>query len=165
MAAEYQNFQYNACSSLVCNVRTTKKKSSDTVHFSENCGPGYDVQSARKQLITIGRLQYRRRGTIFFKSTNLSAYVADMIWKNANDLLQAHNSIVPAPGKVLCLCKKDTYECESTTNQVKCVHTCIIAVAKTNGDLDKFIAWHEQYQHEVNVTHLAESGLSKSSIG
>ena len=44
-----------------------------------------------------------------------------------------------------------------------CAH--IVAVAMTNGDLQKLIDWHSKQQHGINVTSLAESGLPVISVG
>ena len=115
---------------------------------------------------------------------DVTDYFAETIWKNANDLLRGDNCIVCAPGGgtqswlVAKSCnstakphfvsmQKGHYECESDcvyyhTSKV-CAH--IVAVAKKNEDLEKFIAWHKKQLHGVNVTSLAESGLAKSSIG
>ena len=111
-------------------------------------------------------------------------YVAETIWKAATELVEADNAVVRAPGQATSLwmvarsssskskpycvsMQKRHYECESDciyyhTSKV-CAH--IVAVAMTNGDLQKFIDWHSKQQHGINVTSLAESGLPVSSVG
>ena len=117
-------------------------------------------------------------------SLDITDYVADVIWTNANDLLQADSNFVTAPGKAtqswlvarssnstekpyFVRIQKGHYECESNCFYYVTCKVCahIVAIAKKNGDLDGFISWHKQHNHGINATDLAQSGLPKSSIG
>lgn len=175
VAEEYQQFQYNSAS--WCAMSESQRKriqmqfmSAKPVGIKDDSEGEFEMeeQSSTNPLTCL----------------DVTDYVADVIWKSANDLLQADNSIVRAPGYAtqswvvarssssrakpyFVSIQKGHYECESDciyyhTSKV-CAH--IVAVAKTNGDLEKFVGWHKKRQHGVNVTNLAESGLPKSCIG
>ena len=59
------------------------------------------------------------------------------------------------------------YECETDCIYYQTSKVCadIVAVAITNGDLDRFITWHKKQDYQINTTRLAQSGLPMSCVG
>ena len=116
---------------------------------------------------------------------SVAPYVAETIWKNANDLIQEEANFVSAPGKVsqswfvaqsntstakpyfVRLEKGHHYQCENDCFYFQTCKVCphIIALAHRNGNLDEFISWHMGQKYSINTTTVAESGLPKGSIG
>ena len=115
--------------------------------------------------------------------TSIPIVTLEGMWHKAEDLVNASNSITPAPG----MSKKDKmvmsysqvkphyvqykdsgqYLCDSECMQWCSSQICshALAVAQVNGDLEKFLQWYVHHGCSPNLTTTGMSGLPTGKAG